>query len=161
MRILKKISDLIATITTYLSGFILFIVAIVLFAQVFMRFVLNSGFSWSEEFARYAIIWSVMLIANVLIKDNELITVDFLDALWPKKMIRFRDAFYQLVILFLLIILIKEGWGQAVNGWKSSMVSMNIKWFYAYFAIPMGTILMLYQYFYRWIRNFVGEAKLE
>ena len=141
MRVLKKISELIAVFTTYMSGFILLSVAIVLFAQVVMRFVFNSGFSWSEEYARYAIIWGVMLIANVLIKDNELITVDFLDALWPKKMIVLRDSFYQFIILLLLGVILKEGWGQAVSGLKSSMVTMNIKWFYAYLAVPVGTAL--------------------
>ena len=154
MKVLGKISELVAYITEILAALILGSVAIVVFIQVMLRLVFNTGISWSDQFARFSVIWAVMLIANVLIRDNELIKVDFLDALWSKRFIKIRDALYQVILLFILLLLITKGLENAVDGIKSTIPGLKISWFWAYLSVPVGACLMLYQYFCALLLNF-------
>lgn len=131
---------------------------IVVFSQVVLRFVFNSGIAWGDIYSRFSIIWSVMLYSNVLIKNNALIKVDFLDNLWPKKFINFRDSSYQIILLTILILLIIYGWTNAVHGLKSTIPGVKIKWFWAYLSVPIGALLMLYQYFIVFLLHFSKKS---
>ncbi len=158
MRFLRKLSDGIYKISENVACLLIFLTSTLLLTQVIMRFFFSKGISWGEEFARYSVIWAVMLIANVLIRDDELITVDFFDNLWPKGFLKWRDAIYQVVFLILIVVLMKEGWLQALEGRKTTLVSINIKWFYPYLAIPVGSALMLYQYSLKFLTNLLKRC---
>lgn len=149
MKVLDKISKLAAYISEILAALILGSMALVVFIQVVLRFIFNTGIYWSDQYARFSIIWAVMLIANVLIKEDDLIKVDFLDALWPRRFIKIRDAIYQAILLFILLLLMFKGWENAVDGIKSTIPGLKLPWFWAYLSIPIGASLMLYQYTYR------------
>ncbi len=145
MRILEYIGDLIANITLKLSCLFILVMALILIIQVILRYVFNSGITSADEIAKYSIIWAVCLAGNVLIKEDILIKVDFLDNFWPEAFIKWRDKFYQVVIIILLGFLLKEGWLQAVEGWNTKLTSLNLPWFFPYLAVPVGALLMLYQ----------------
>lgn len=157
MKALTWISDKIAKISSLVSAVLIASVALVLFTQVILRFIFNSGISWAPEYATVTTIWAVMLIANVLVKEDELISADFFDSFWSKKFIAYRNALYQIIFFVLLIILIKEGWEQATISWNITTPSMQISWFYPYLAIPVGSLFILYQYVYKTIKIFRKE----
>lgn len=147
MRLLSKISDIVAKISELLSALIMASMVIVVFSQVVLRFFFNSGIYWGDIYSRFSIIWSIMLYSNVLIKNDQLIKVDFLDSFWPKKFIKYRDSFYQSILLAILILLLVYGWSNAVEGLRSTIPGVKVKWFWAYLSIPLGSLLMLFQYF--------------
>lgn len=157
MRMLKNLSDLIANISLKLSCVFILLMTVIIVVQVVLRYVFNSGITFADEFAKYSTIWSVMLAGNVLIKEDSLIKVDFLDHLWPKTFIKVRDTVYQILICVLLVFLVKEGWQQAVAGLNTRLTSMDIAWFWPYLAIPVGALLMLYQCFFILARVFAKE----
>jgi len=145
MRILEYISDAIAKITIKLSCLFILMMTLILIVQVILRYLFNSGIPSADEIAKYSIIWGVCLAGNVLIKEDILIKVDFLDHYWPAAFVKWRDKVYQVVIIVLLVFLLKEGWLQAVEGWHTKLTSINLPWFFPYLAIPVGALLMLYQ----------------
>ena len=155
MRILEYISDLIAKITLKLSCLFIFIMTLILIIQVILRYVFNSGITSADEIAKYSIIWAVCLAGNILIKEDILIKVDFLDHFLPKAFIKWRDKVYQVVIVILLGFLLKEGWLQAVEGWHAKLTSLDIPWFFPYLAVPVGALLMLYQSLFNLIKAFL------
>ena len=152
MGFFQKLSDIIANVTSKLSCVFLAIAACTLLVQVILRFVFNSGIMFADELAKYSTIWAVMLISNVLIKDNALITVDFFDHLWPESFIKWRNTAYQIIVLVLLFFLVKEGWEQAIKANNHRLASINISWFYPYLAIPVGAFLMMYQYIFGMVK---------
>lgn len=154
MRVLEYISDLIARMTLKLSCFFIFLMTVILIIQVILRYVFNYGIASADEIAKYAIIWAVCLAGNILIKEDILIKVDFLDHFWPKSFIKWRDKVYQVIIIILLGFLLKEGWLQAVEGWHTKLTSINLPWFFPYLAVPVGALLMLYQSFFVFIKSF-------
>lgn len=155
--ILQKLSYYFAKTSEILSGIIIAALTIVLLAQVILRTFFNSGISWSVEFSIYASIWAVMLIGNVLIRDNEMITVDFFDMYFSEKFIKYRDILYQVVFIGLMVLMIYFGFKQAVHGLNMNTATLQIKWFYPYLAIPVGMSLMLFQYVVKIVENIVGK----
>lgn len=154
MRVLEYISDLLAKITLRLSCFFIFLMTVILIVQVILRYVFNYGIASSDEIAKYSIIWAVCLAGNILIKEDILIKVDFLDQFWPEAFIKWRDKFYQVMIIILLGFLLKEGWLQAVEGWHERLTSLNLPWFFPYLAVPVGALLMLYQSLFSLVKSF-------
>jgi TRAP-type C4-dicarboxylate transport system permease small subunit len=114
--------------------------------QVILRFFFKSNLPWVEEVSRYLMIWIVMIISSVLVKEDKLIKVDFFDTLWPENFIKYRDMIYQVLLLVLFVVLLKEGWSQAVYGLGGKISSLNISWFWPYLAIPFGMALILIQF---------------
>ena len=68
-------------VTKVLEWFLITIFALlvldVLF-QVFSRYILGTSFTWTEEFARFALIWMTILGASYLNAKREHLSMDFL-----------------------------------------------------------------------------------
>lgn len=145
LAILKKISDVISNIVEILCAVFVGIIAIVLFVNVVGRFVFSYSFNWSEELSRYLIIWVSMLITSTLVKNDELIKVDFFDTFWPPKLIKYRAYVYRVLMYALFFVLIKHGWAMALSGKMMTLFTLKISWFWPYLAIPVGSVLILFQ----------------
>ncbi len=144
--LIVKISDFLAKAAEVLSAVSMAFVMTVIVVQVILRFFFKSNLPWAEEVARYLMIWVVMIISSVLVKEDGLIKVDFFDNLWPEKFLKYREMLYQVLLLALFILLLKEGWNQAVYGLGGTISSLNISWFWPYLAIPAGMALILIQF---------------
>ena len=158
-RIMTVISDAIVEVTAFIARILIVFIGASIFMQVSLRYVFRAALPWPEEAARYAIIWLVCLCGNILIRNEELITVDFLDKLWPSKMIKYRNAIYRIMLLVVLFVLIKEGINQAISGGKTLGSGLEIELFWSYLAVPVGAILMFYQMAYIIIRDFIAPRK--
>lgn len=154
MRFLEKLSEILAKCSEYLAAVMIGMMTIILIVQVVLRTFFSSGIFWSDEFARYATIWAVMLAGNVLIRDNDMITVDFFDKMWPEKMLKWRQSFYQVLFIIITLIMGIEGWKQAVDGLRMTTTAMQISAFWPYLAIPVGAFMMCYQFVLQLVSNF-------
>jgi len=148
--IISFIQNKIKKISLGISSVFLLIIAFTLISQVILRFLFSAALPWAEEVARYSTIWLVMMAANVLIMDDELIKIDFFDKLWPKKLITYRNTGYRILFIFLFLVFIKEGWLQALSGMSQRLnglfaVGIDVRFFWVYLSIPVGVILMLIQ----------------
>ncbi|WP_408006918.1 TRAP transporter small permease [Pseudalkalibacillus sp. A8] len=156
MNILTIISNTISWISKILASIFIAALTIVLVVQVILRTFFDSGLAWSIEFSTFSVIWAVMIIANVLIKENEMINVDFFDHLLSENFKKIRNVVYQFVFILLLLVMTYYGWIQAIESANKTTPTLGISWFYAYLSIPLGTTLMLYQYLYKIVNNIVS-----
>ena len=60
------------------------VLALVVFYQVFTRYVMNDPAGWTEEIARYLLVAVVFIGASMSVRKNNHIQVDFLYRLLPK-----------------------------------------------------------------------------
>jgi len=58
--------------------------AVIVFLQVFTRYVLNSSFAWTEEIARYLLICVTFIGGGIAVRKNTHIHVELLYLLLPK-----------------------------------------------------------------------------
>ena len=160
MSFLRKLSRFLQVVTENIGAIFMFMVTVLLFSQVFMRTFLQTNFPWAEEVARLFMIWIAMLGGSLLVKDNDLISVDFLDPLMPAWLKRYREVFISLLLFWLFSMLAYEGLLQAHYGRNVSLSSIRISMFWPYLAIPVGSILIIFHYFVNTCEKFAGSKEV-
>ena len=111
--------------------------------QVVCRYLLGAALTWSEEFARYGLVWITFLGGSVAVKRGAHIGVEvLLNALSPKvrKMVQ---LFTLLCVLGFLLIATIKGGQLALFNMKQHSPAMGVPMGVVYFAIPIGCLIML------------------
>ena len=156
VRALSKISNFFTVVSEYVGSLFMMAVIVILFTQVLMRTFLSTNFPWAEEIARVCMLWVAMLGGSLLVKEKDLISVDFLDPIMPKFLLKIRPIVVTILLVWLCAILVYEGWHQAVFGWNVTLSSVRLRMFWPYLAVPVGAALMLFHYFVNTCESFAG-----
>lgn len=136
---------------------ILGVIVIIMFAQVFFRYVLNNSLSWSEEIVRFLFIWLTFLGAALNIRDKWHIGVDFFITLLPKRWSHKVLLFDLIIMLIFLLFLVGGGfvWVYYAEGAYSSALGLPLH-IILYGALPVTSVLGCY-YTIRRIRKKIHE----
>lgn len=124
---------------TILTG-ALFLIAFVLMAQVLMRYVFRSPFVWSEELARYTLVWAAMLGVSLAVREGRHISVDFLPTVMGEASTRFFVVIAHLGVLAFSIVMVVYSIPQierlAAIGQSSPTLGLPMWCVYA--SVPVG-----------------------
>lgn len=143
MRAIIKSIDGVNKILGVLLAVLLMVMSAVVFYQVFSRFVLDESLRWSEELARYIMIWAVFIGSALAIRKMELISVDAIKELMPDKAIKVLNILVYLASIVFLAVLVQYGFEIVSNVQTQTSPAMRISMAWAYAAIPVGSILMI------------------
>lgn len=81
-------------------------IAVVMIMQVICRYVLNYSLSWSDELARYLLVWSTFLSVSFCIKNHISIKIDQFQNMMPEELIPWIKMLrHTLVFIFSLIMI--------------------------------------------------------
>lgn len=145
LRILDKIADVLAKAASFMARAMVIFVAFILFVQVVLRYLFLYSLPWPEEASRYLMIWVVMLGGSILVRDEQLVSVDFFDKVWSSKMLVVRNTVFRLLLIAMLGVLFWYGIDQAIFSARRTTTALQISWFWPYLAIPVGAGLMMFQ----------------
>jgi len=130
-----------------LMKWVLFLVTgtmtLVVLLGVFFRYVLEAPLPWSEELARYLMVWGASLGAFVAFREGSHVGVTMLmDRLQGQTAIVLTKAAQFIVVLFMATVMI-EGFVlvSKIRGQTSAAMEIPMGW--AYIAIPLGCLLIL------------------
>lgn len=120
--------------------------AFVIFIQVFGRFFLPTPFCWTEELARYLMVWGAFIGASSMVKTWEHIYVDiFIEKFSPA----FKKFFYLLIKLIILAFMIYITYLTMkflpLVGIYQTTPALGIPMFWAHLGMIIGFILILVQ----------------
>jgi TRAP-type C4-dicarboxylate transport system permease small subunit len=124
--------------------FVLLAVAVLAVAmQIFMRFVLGSSLTWSEELARYCFIWLIYVGIAYGVKKNRHITLDIVyDVLSEKAK---KVMLLTSCLLFGCFAIAVIYYGQVVVSqiatYSQKSPAMGLNMAYVYAAAPFGMVL--------------------
>ncbi len=117
--------------------------SIVIFMQVVYRYVFHASLPWSEEFARYILVYLTFLGASVAVKRNAHIGVEMVVSLLPRPVAKVLEWVASALSFAFFAILI--GYGSKVV--KITMMqqspAMHVKMGYIYMAVVIGAVLMM------------------
>lgn len=82
MKLLKAANE---KFEIYICIFLMSLMAVLIFVQVVMRYVIQSSLSWSEELARYVFIWLIYIGVSYGAKQMKHLRIDAGLYLFPKK----------------------------------------------------------------------------
>ena len=116
---------------------------VVVLLGVFFRYVLEAPLPWSEELARYLMVWGASLGAFVAFKEGSHVGVTIImDRIQGQAAVALTRAAQFIVALFMAIVTI-EGFilVSQIKGQTSAAMEIPMGW--AYLAIPVGCLLIL------------------
>lgn len=136
VNIIDAVAHVIALLLTVL-------VLIVMLAQVFFRYVLNSSLQWSEELAVWGMIWMVFIGSVLLMRRWEHIGISTFVRLLPLFLRGCVIIFAKLAALVFLAVVVYYGF-QVFNGsFHANSPSLGLSTRWIKLAIPIGAILMV------------------
>jgi TRAP-type C4-dicarboxylate transport system permease small subunit len=142
-------TDRINKVLGWVAGIFMAVASVAVFAQVFIRFVIPlMGMSvsapWTEELARYLMIWVVFLGVAVLSRTFRLIAVEMIVVALPERAgIVMRMVSVSFCILFFLTVaIVGFGW-TSMSGIETSPV-MRLPMTWVYMAMPVGALIAIF-----------------
>ncbi|WP_454695378.1 TRAP transporter small permease [Achromobacter aegrifaciens] len=104
-------------------------------AQVFMRYVMDSSLAWSEELARYCFIWATYLGVSYAVKRNAHICVEAAISRFPGRLKACFVILSHLLFIVFAALVVKEGYALTLKIFKFGQTSSSL-------GLPMGVIYL-------------------
>ena len=139
-----KIGHIIEISFGAVSVFIYAAMSAVTLMGVFFRYVMQAPFMWTEEVARYLMLWLGFLGIQLAMRKKVHVSIEVLATFLPPKIIKFKNVIVNLLIAFFLLIILKESWLMTNRTIMMGQV-LNISMFWAYISLPIGIFLALLQ----------------
>ena len=133
LQIIRNVNDAVVVV-------LFLAMTITVIIQVFFRFVIQSPLRWTEELARYLMIWLVLMASAIAMRNRSHLQVDVLTSALPQKPKRILTAIVDLLtIVFLCIKTFKVV--QSTTAQTSPAMQIPMALIYA--AFPTGGVLMI------------------
>jgi len=120
--------------------------------QVFTRFVMGSPSSWTEELARFLLIWVALFGAAYAHRIKMHIAIDVIANKFTGNAQHYSRMFIQFCVFVFSLVAMVIGGAQLVNLTLSlgqTSAALQVKMGYVYLAIPVsGVLLMFYSALY-------------
>jgi TRAP-type C4-dicarboxylate transport system permease small subunit len=121
------------------------VMSVVILVQVFLRYVVKASLPWSEELARYLMVWIGMLGASLAMHQGRHVGVTFIVD-WSRGLAKklLVGAALLLVLGFLGLMLV-QGIILVGNIWQQRSPAMSLPMVIPYGAVPLGALFMIVQ----------------
>lgn len=129
--------------------------------QVFSRFVLRDPSSYTEELARYLLVWLGLLGGAYGAGRNVHLAIDVLGPKLKGKWKHVADMVVETsVLLFAVSVMIAGGWRlvDLTNALEQISAALRIKLAYVYVAIPLSGFLMAFYALSSFLRSFKASV---
>lgn len=127
----------------FVAGTLLAIMALLVFANVVLRYLFGFSLSWVEEVTRYMMIWLAWLAAGLALREGAHIAIDSLQAALPRHIARVVRLVVVLCILGFFAALVWLGLQYALFAWNQTTAVLRLSLGAIYLAIPLGSLLMI------------------
>ena len=129
------------------------------FTQVFSRYVIHASVPWTEEVARYLLIYLTFVGAAVAVREHTHLRVDFLVVRLPQVVRRVVGIVMTLGITISGALLVVYGFSYTERslGTISPAIGESIAWIYA--AMPLAGVLMVAYSIPSLLRQFAGTEE--
>jgi TRAP-type C4-dicarboxylate transport system permease small subunit len=126
-----------------LVGAMILVMAATIIWQVFARYVLDAAPGWSEELARFLMIWVTLLGGAAVLRGGGHIAVTALLDWLPSRFHGVVLALRDLALLAALLVLARYGWDYAALNAVQESAALEIRKSIIYAALPLGAVLTM------------------
>ena len=140
---LQKISDVLTKIIKVVMVVLFAWMVISLGIQVFARYIFHKSFVWTDESARYCMIWMVFLGASEILFNDEHIKVTVIEDLLHGASKKVLAVIQDIIGLIFSIMLAYYSFPQVALASKAVSSNMGVNMGIIYTIFPIFTILMI------------------
>ena len=117
-----------------LAAVLLFVITVLITAQVLVRYAFGGSLVWSEELTRLLFVWMVMVAAVTAPRMQ----VDFLVDLFPPRLRALQRILVEFVVMGLTIILIQGAWGMMDLRQFDTYIALGISVSWVYLSLCLA-----------------------
>lgn len=147
-KVIKTLDNILTKIEENLTFLLLLSMLLAVFASFVSRYIFNAPLTWTEEFARYVMIWATFIAASYGVKTGAHITLDVLVIYLSErgnKILRIVSYLFALVYCGLIVFIGIPFINSLIETHQQSP-AMQIPMYVVYSSIIVGTIFMLLRY---------------
>jgi TRAP-type transport system small permease protein len=145
IRVLKSLSRWCNRTSKVLVIGMMAVMSVVVLAQVFLRYVVQASLSWSEELARYLMVWIGLFGASLALQEGRHIEVTLLLDRMPRALRKILMGIALVAVLGFLGLVFYQGVVLTRNIWLQRSPAMSLPMVIPYAAIPLGSVFMMIQ----------------
>lgn len=127
--------------------------------QVISRYVFHSPLPWTEELARYVMIWMVFVASAHLTSTGEHIVITLIDKVLPAAWVKWVIVLSSLIVAVACLFLLPSGWKFVSRMFRASSPAMSLPMGWVYLAAFSGVFLMMVQSFINALLIIFGHTK--
>jgi len=142
MDFLKRTYAVICKIETAICAGSLIAMTALVFLGGVTRF-LGHPMNWANDIALFLFAWGSLLSADIGIRQNRIINVDFLTSKFSLKVQKWLAIFWSFVIIALLIFLIVYGIPLCIENSKRQFQNITLSYSYVTASLPVSAFLMI------------------
>jgi len=150
---LERLNTAILAVGRALAMSALAIMVCLILGQVFFRYVLNDAPNWTEEGARFGMLWMTGLMAPLAYRMGGFVSIDMLERALPK----FLSALLTLTLLCIALWVLVVFWDRGLNNHVDTMsgkgCSSSLRW---PFGFEFGKCGAKFQNRFQYASLFVG-----
>jgi len=132
-------------VISYLVLVLLALMVIIVFANVVSRYYLHFSLAWSEEVARFMLVWLVFLGSFLAYVNDEHLGLDILVRKFPPTLRKTVATFTNLLVIFALYAVMEGGYLMMIANFDWLSPAAEIPQGYIYAIVPVSCALMILQ----------------
>ncbi len=141
---MKSLVERLERIQVWITFGLISLLTVSVSVQVFVRYVLQKPlFLWSEELARFVLIWMVFLGIGVGVKNGAHFAMDILPGLLGRRLGTAVRVFADLSMGLILILLVLAGLRFSYFGLFQYSPNLEILMVWVFISLPIGGLLAL------------------
>lgn len=118
--------------------------AIAVFLQVIFRYLIQFPLFWTEEFARYCLVWASLIGASVALRRGEHIAVTFFVDLFPVRVRAFMAMIARISVGIMLTVVLWGGIKLVIVTSTQLSPALRLPMAVPYLALPVCSAIMLF-----------------
>jgi len=134
------------------------IMVVVIWFEVIERYILHLGYTWTEEFSRYVMIWAALLAVSCGAYYREHIGLNIVKRFLPEKGARILGISLDLVSLSFFLFLAWYGMDMTKAGLGQYATIFGITMVVPFAVVPVSSSLTAFQIFAAMFRSFDPSA---
>lgn len=153
MKVIKWLDDHLEEV---LMTLLLIAISVVMIVQVIARRVFNSSLSWSDELARYLLVWSAFLSVSYCVKKRISIKIDQFQNALPERAIPWIKMLRHTIVFLFCIIMLPYAatYVQQAVASGATGASIRIPMYYIQSAPLVCFVLLAIRVAQAWVREF-------
>jgi len=139
---------------------LLALMAVLVFANVVLRYTTGDSVVWAEELSRYLMIWLTFLGAGLVLRYGGHLAIDNLQDLLPGRAGKWLRVLIVLCVAGFAVSMIGIGTHYTLRTWAQTTPVMELPFGLIYSALPVGFLFLLL-HLSMMLRGFVTERRYD
>jgi len=122
----RNASERLERASLFVAGAFLVVNVALILLSVVTRYVLRSSLMWTEELARYCLIYAVMIGAGAALKKGDHMAIEFVERRLPAPVAQVAAWAKRAVLILVFALMIYRGWLLASKAWGTRTLGLGI-----------------------------------